>query len=406
MLESTGKVLKYFITTKKEQQKRNNKKGTTTKEQQKRRIKVPAKKPTDKNTKAEILQAYEELAKEKAALKTELDATKSSSNNSTNQAPKTTVKEKPVVTEKTTMNSGASIQQKMNSTIESLIKIQMGFGSAANELSELLTARALKLAEVKQSFEQEVQQLQELHKLEVKENTLDTLIETYENNSKTYQEEYLKQSETLLQQIQEMRSSWQKEQEAHKLAIKERNDNLSRTRQREESGYKYDLELQRKLAIDEYEQQQKALYTQLEELQQETNKQWEAREKGISEREQQFEELKAKVEALPKEKEAAIKKATEEGKGIAYYQAKIKSDLLAKDVDGQKRFYEQRLQSLEQTISNQDARIQNLSRQLESALKQVQDLAVKAIEGSSSVNSYQAMKEIALEQAKSQMKAK
>jgi hypothetical protein len=33
-------------------------------------------------------------------------------------------------------------------------------------------------------------------------------------------------------------------------------------------------------------------------------------------------------------------------------------------------------------------------------------LAVKAIEGSSNINSYQAMKEIALEQAKSQAKAK
>lgn len=42
----------------------------------------------------------------------------------------------------------------------------------------------------------------------------------------------------------------------------------------------------------------------------------------------------------------------------------------------------------------------------ETALKQVQDLAVKAIEGSSNVNSYQAMKEIALEQAKSQAKTK
>lgn len=367
---------------------------------------MPAKKPTDKNTKAEILQAYEELAKEKAALKTELDAA-AKQNNTAALAPKATVKEKPVEKEvKTTMNSSASVQQKMNSTIESLIKIQMGFGSAANELSELLTARALKLAEVKQSVAFEVQQLKELHKLEVKENTLDTLIETYENNSKTYQEEFLKQSETLLQQIQEMRAALQKEQEAHKLAIKERNDNLSKTRQREESSYKYDLELQRKLAIDEYEQQQKALYTQLDELQQETNKQSCAREKDISEREQQFEELKAKVEAFPKEKEAAIKRATEEGKGIAHYQAKIKADLLAKDVDGQKRFYEQRLQSSEQTISNQDVRIQNLSRQLESALKQVQDLAVKAIEGSSSVNSYQAMKEIALEQAKGQMKAK
>lgn len=75
-------------------------------------------------------------------------------------------------------------------------------------------------------------------------------------------------------------------------------------------------------------------------------------------------------------------------------------------MEGQKRFYEQRLQSLEQTITNQETRIQNLSKQLESALKQVQDLAVKAIEGTSNVNSYQAIKEIALEQAKTQAKNK
>ncbi len=142
------------------------------------------------------------------------------------------------------------------------------------------------------------------------------------------------------------------------------------------------------------------------EFQQETEKEWAEREKAIAEREKQFEEYKAKVEVFPKDKEAAIKKATEEGKGISYYQAKIKSDLYSKEVEGQKRFYEQRLQSLEQTITNQDTRIQNLSKQLESALKQVQDLAVKAIEGTANVNSYQAIKEIALEQAKSQVKNK
>lgn len=85
----------------------------------------------------------------------------------------------------------------------------------------------------------------------------------------------------------------------------------------------------------------------MEELQQETEKQWTAIEKAISEREKQFEELKTKVEAFPKEKEAAIKKATEEGKGIASYQATVKADLYAKEVEGQKRLYEERLQSLQ-----------------------------------------------------------
>ncbi len=364
---------------------------------------MPTKKPTDKNTKVEILQAYEELVKEKAALKSQLEQTNKQNNASSNS--NTTIKEKSI-TEPKTMNSSASIQQKMNYTIESLVKIQLGFGSAASELSELLTTRASKLAEIKQTVEEEAQQLKQLHKLEVQEDSLDNLIQAYEDNSKTYQEEYNQLLETLSQQIQEERDSWRKEQDERKLVIKERNENLSKTRQRETTDSRYDLELQRQIGMDDYEQQQKGLYKQLEEFESEAEKNWSEREKVISEREKQFEDHKIKVEFFPKEKEAAVKKATEEGKGIAYYQAKVKSDLLAKEVDGQKRFYEQRLQSLEQTISNQEMRILNLSNQLESALKQVQDLAVKAIEGSANVNSYQVMKEIALEQAKSTMKAK
>ncbi len=75
-------------------------------------------------------------------------------------------------------------------------------------------------------------------------------------------------------------------------------------------------------------------------------------------------------------------------------------------MEGEKASYQQRIQSLEQTIGSQEERVQTLCKQLESALKQVQDLAVKAIEGSANVNTYQAMKEIALEQAKNQVKNK
>ncbi|MDZ8034631.1 hypothetical protein [Nostoc sp. DedSLP04] len=356
------------------------------------------KKPTDKNTKVEILQAYEELAKEKAVLKSELDKVGKESKSET--------KEQPKLEQKTAMNQLSSVQQKMNNTIESLAKIQLGFGSAANELSEQLTTKASNLEEIRRTLEEEIQQLTQLHNLEISDDILDTLIQAYEDNTKAYQEEYSERSEVLFQEILEQRNTWGKEQEEQQRAIKERNENLNKTRQRDAAEYKYNLELQRQLQNDEYEQQQKALYKQLEELLQETEKQWAEREKAISEREKQFEELKAKVEAFPKDKEVAIKKATEEGKGIAHYQAKVKSDLYSKEVEGQKRFYEQRLQSLEQTITNQETRIQNLSKQLESALKQVQDLAVKAIEGTSNVNSYQAIKEIALEQAKTQAKNK
>jgi hypothetical protein len=359
---------------------------------------MPVKKPNEKNTKAEILEAYNELVKEKAEVKSQLEHLAKENKSPTNQ---------PKIEPKPTMNQQpTNIQQKMNYIIENLGKIQLGFGSAASELSEQLTTRAANLSGIQESVQNELQQLKALHNLEIAEDTLDNLIKSYEDNSKTYQEEYNQRFEELSQEIYEQRNAWEKEQDEKKLSVKERNDNLTKSRQRDTTEYKYDLELQRQLEVDRYEQKQKEFYNQLEETQQEIEKQWSEREKLISEQEKQFEEFKAKVEALPKEKEAAIKKATEEGKGIAYYQAKIKSDLYAKEVEGQKRYYEQRLQSLEQTIGNQENRIQNLSKQLESALKQVQDLAVKAIEGTANVNSYQVMKEIALEQAKNQAKVK
>ncbi|PLZ90686.1 MULTISPECIES: hypothetical protein [Fischerella] len=354
----------------------------------------------ERSTKSEILKAYNEIAKEKAALKSQLEQLAKERDSVQKNQRNSTIENKPI------MNQPATIQQKMNFTIESLAKIQLGFGSAANELSEQLTTQASKLAEIRQLVENEVQQLKELHNLEISEDILDNLIQNYEENAKDYQEEFSQRSETLIQEIQEQRQAWEKEKEEYKISIKERDENLNKTRQRDAAEYKYNLELQRKLEMDEYEQQQKTLYKELEEFRQEIEKQWLERERAIAEKEKQFEEYKTKVEAFPKEKEAAIKKATEEGRGIAHYQAKVKADLFAKEIEGQKRFYEQSLQSLEQTINNQETRIQNLSKQLESALKQVQDLAVKAIEGSANINSYQAIKEIALEQAKSQVKNK
>jgi len=355
---------------------------------------MAVRKPNAKNTKAEILQAYEELLKEKAALKSQF----SQKQNSTNQTPKPEVK--------MSVNQPNNVKQKMNFIIDGLAKIQLGFGSAASELSEQLSSQASRLAEIQENVSNEVEELKSLHNLEISENTLDNLIQTYEENSKVYQEEFQNRSETLLQEFQTQSNSWLKEKEEYQQGIQERNDELHKNRQRDTTEYKYDLELQRNLEMDEYEQQQKELYQQLQEYQQEIEKQCAEREKTISEREKQYTELKSKVEGFPKEKEEAINKATEQGRGIAHYQAKVKSDLYAKEVEGQKRFYEQRLQSLESTINNQETRITNLSTQLASALKQVQDLAVKAIEGSANVNSYQAMKEIALEQAKGQGKAK
>ncbi len=137
-----------------------------------------------------------------------------------------------------------------------------------------LSTKAAQLPEIGESVNNEIQQLAQLHNLEISADILDTLIQTYDDNAKTYQEEYNERYEVLSQEILDLRNAWTKEQKEHQRTIKERNDNLNGNRQRDAAEYKYDLELQRKLASDEYEQQQKILYQELKELEAETEKQW------------------------------------------------------------------------------------------------------------------------------------
>ena len=297
------------------------------------------------------------------------------------------------------------LNPQMDQILDLLNQLQHSFGSAISTLSEKLLKEATQLAELQAQCQQERQQLQDLHAITVEENTLDELIETYEARSKQFDQELRQHQEARELALQQFRKAWLKEQEDHQRAIQERNSTYKKQQQREAEEYTYALELQRRLAAEEFEQQQQTLYQELEEREASQNKEWAEREKQIAEQEKQFADLKSKVEAMDQQREAALKKAKEEGKGIAHYQAKVKSDLKAKEIEGQKQIYELRLSSLQDTIQTQEARTQNLSQQLDVALKQVQDLAVKAIEGTSNLNQSQVLREIALEQAK-QVKSK
>ncbi|MGD1809597.1 hypothetical protein ACP6PL_29760 [Dapis sp. BLCC M126] len=358
------------------------------------------------NTKAEILEAFAELKKEKSALEAEIKQFnkegKTTSKNSVDSMSKQPGKE---VTKFMNLNQTQN-KPSMQYTIENLLALQSGFGGAISELSEKLTSEATKLEEVRQKVTEEIKQLNNLHNLEnIEENTLDNLIQQYEQSAKEFETEFSDRQENLQQEMESGKQTWEKEQQEHQRSIKERNEQQDKVYQRETENYKYDLQLQRDLDIDEYEQNKKNLYKELEESQQQQEKLWSEREQSISEREKEYAEVELKVQDFEKKLEANIKNGKENGRNIGNYQAKVKSDLLAKEVEGEKQFYELRIQSLQQTIQNQEQRIKNLSQQLDSTLIQVQNLAVKAIEGASNSRSFQAMKEIVLEQKNQQKKS-
>ena len=362
-----------------------------------------------KSTKAQILEAYKQLEKEKAEIQKKLNQAQKEkkvvSQVSATNVPTTNVQPTPDTSR--SMSSTSTATNNINQIIKSLESLQVGFGSAVSQLSEQLITEATSLNKLQTDIEEELTELQDLHDVEaVADDTLDDLLTTYQESAKSFTQEYSQREENLQQELEDLTKEWLKEQENHQREIKIRNDDYAKTKQREEEEYRYSLELARQLDQENNEQELNQLYKELEEAREEQEKTWKEKEKSISDKEKEYADAKQKVEEFEAKLEAEVKKAADSGKGIGSYQAKVKADLRNKEIEGETQNYNLRIQALESTIANNQARINSLSQQLDSTLKQVQDLAVKAIEGTSNRNSFEAMKEVALEQAKNQQKGK
>lgn len=347
---------------------------------------------SSKNTKAQILVAYNRLFKEHQELQQKLEELRKEKRAAVPVRAPRAEEPKPLAE----LITGATI----NDIIQSLGHLQTGFGSAISALSAKLTTEATELAEVRQAVEAETKQLQEVHGLEVAEGTLDELIQRHTEKSERFEEEMSQRRQGFEGKMADRRKAWQSEQEEHVRSVKERDESLKKARQREAAEYTYELERTRKQDVDNYEQNSRKRDEGLDEFVQEKEREWQEREEVIAEREKLLEEYRKEVEAFPKKLDVAVQKAAEEGGQLVELEAKAPADLRAKEVEGEERIYELRTHSLEETIGKQVARIESLSKQLSALLKQGQDLAVKALEGTSLASTYQAIKEIQLEEAK------
>lgn len=375
------------------------------------------KKVHSRNTKAEILEAYKEL--ESAYKELEVKQTNLAIPLATTGATEATIaltappskvsnKEMEMTQTKEAQFSPkeGNVHASMKEVINALGQLGEKFNTALSQLSTNLLVEASSLKEVRTNVEAESSRLATLYNLTIEEDTLSKLLKQYTDTAEQCQDTLKQKHEDSEKTWLEKNQAWQTEKEETDQRWQEQTKLDSKTQNREDTEYHYDLTLKRGMSDEEYAQQQKEQQQALQVLEESHRKLWEEREKALSEREKQFEEFKSKVERFPKELETAIKKAKEEGAGIAHHQAKVKADFAGREFAGEEEVFQLKIRALEEQVANQTSQIDKLSKQLEAALKQAQELAVKAIEGASSHGSFQALKEIALEQAKNQPKAK
>jgi len=277
----------------------------------------------------------------------------------------------------------------VQSIAQKMAELGVEVPKALSELSAKMVAEAELLASLQEASSLERKEIERLHKIDVAATALDQLLTSCQQEKSTFETE-----------MAEARARWAGEQEEREREQKEFDENLKKQRAREKEEYEYQKALERKKEQDQYEEATRLADRKNKEKQEALEKSWQIREAALKEREVELAGLKKEVAEFPERLAKETEKTVAEA--LKASEARYKQELLIlnKDAQTEKRLAEQKIKSLEEAVARQYAQIESLAQRLEEAKKQVQDIAIKAIEGASGAKALSHVNQIAMEQAK------
>ena len=323
------------------------------------------------NTKQEMLEAYQTVLKQ-------LEAQKEAE-----LKPEKKIEEKKA---KEVIQVAESLSSEGVTREISTLKIETSKTLA--QISDRLEEEVNKFRAIQSAIALKEKELQEVYDIEKSAVTLAALIESQNQKRQAFEIEMAEKKEALSQEIEALRAQWEQEKKEYEEEIKERDMTEKKRREREKDDYEYSFKREQKLTKDKFEDEKSKLEKEIQVKKVQMESELKEREKVIAEKEEELNELRKKVGGFPKELEAAVGKAIKETAEKLNLEAKNREELQRKEFIGERNVYTTRIESLEKIVKEQSEQIAKFSQQLEKAYQQVQDIAVKTIEGSSTIKSF------------------
>ena len=273
--------------------------------------------------------------------------------------------------------------------VQKLSTLGIEISRALAHVSEQLVDEVNRLALVREAVELEQKELGRLHKIDVAATALDQLVL-----------EYAREKERQEAEIAAERTEWDQEKESGERERKEQEDLLKKQRQREIEDYEYKKTLERKKAQDKYDEEIRLVEKKNQEKQESLEKSWQQREANLKEQEQELARLKKEADQFPGRLQSEITQAAAKAKQETERQLAQEMVLLKKDHEADQRLAQMQIKTLEENVARQTVQLTEVQKQLNDAKQQVQDIAVKAIEGASGARALSHINQIAMEQAK------
>jgi hypothetical protein len=317
-----------------------------------------------KNTKNEILDAYHEVLQR---LQSSKPANKSAER---------------AMEEKRDLLTVAS-QHTADGIVKGLADLKISIVKSLEEIEEKLLSSHKKFNLLQQAIDLQKKDLGDIHDIKINADSLTALLLTQKEKSENFEKEMKTCQQIFDQDMVHKRAAWKKEQDEFELLQKERETQSKKSRQREEEEYAYQRDLLRQKQLDQYttekQQLEKELITQRVSLE----KEFKEREEKIAAHEQEFKILQEKAERFPTELQKAVQEIEKTVTERLRFKYDYESKLAQKEVEGDRKLYQQMVAALEAKVAHLESQSKHLSDKTNQANLQVQDIAIKAIEGAS-----------------------
>ena len=344
---------------------------------------TPTKKLSDKSTKQEMLEAYQALAKQlEEKRQTELNPERKLEEKKTQEALKA---------------AGTVVADGIDREIGGL-KSEISIMLA--EVSEKLGTEATRFRNVQNAVEAKEAELKELYGIEKAASTLAALIEAQSQKRRDFEAENAQLRESLTGEIEETRTAWQKERQAHEAEVRERDTAEKKARDRDKEQFDYAFKREQQTWRDKLADERAALEKELFLKKENTEKALTTREQAVAEKEAELNALRTEAAAFPKELETAVSQVGREISDKLKLEAKNREELLKKEFEGERNVLSARVESLEKMAKDLAEQNTRLNKQLEGAYQKVQEIAEKTIESAGHAKSFAELQKLLVEQGR------
>ncbi len=317
-----------------------------------------------KSTKNEILDAYEDLLKKVQSTKEE----------SPQKRQEVKVQEQTV-----TKAIGFSYE----SIVKGVSELKMNLSSSLDKIEDMMIEKQKQLSLLQEAIEIQQKNLQELYQINACADSLAALMAAQREQKSRFEEEIVFKRETFDKEVAEKKLVWQKEQTMFEQTKKEQAEQLKNERKREEEEYTYNLKISRKKETDLYQEQKQKLDKELSDKKLIFENEIKQREAQVASAEKELEGLRQMNAEFPVKLEAAIQQAKEAVTSALQTQYKFERELAQEKVTGELKLRDLTITSLNQKIKELESQVKQLTDKSASAENSVKDIALKALETSS-----------------------